>query len=163
MGDLDAVEDRIWALLDRYRDELEEATIYGMPSLRWPGSGAHDYFAAVKRSAQKVSLYAVAVDTWPQALEGSSEEFKKRRTGKATFSFTSLDDEMAAELEALLARLYKSYRAHHASADELACAMGTARGQGLRGGACRLRSRQARLRSRPGRTGPPARTRHVPY
>ncbi len=113
MTDLDAVEDRIWGLLDRYCDELEEATIYGMPSLRWPGSGSHDYFAAVKRSARKVSLYAIAVDTWPQALEGSSEEFRKRRTGKATFSFPSLDDELAAELEAFLARLYRPYREHH--------------------------------------------------
>ena len=75
MAYLDAAEDRIWALLDHYRDELAEATIYGMPSLRWIGSGRHDYFAAVKRSAQKVSLYAIAVGTRPQALEGSSEEF----------------------------------------------------------------------------------------
>ena len=114
MADLDAVEARIWALLERYRDELEDATIYGMPSLRWPGSGAHDYFAAVKRSAQKVSLYAIPVDTWPEALEASSEAFRKRRTGKATFSFPTLDDEMAAELEAFLERLYQRYREHHA-------------------------------------------------
>ncbi|NYI80169.1 hypothetical protein [Nocardioides panzhihuensis] len=115
MAALDAVEDRIWTLLDRYRAELEEATIYGMPSLRWPGSGAHDYFAAVKRSANKVSLYAIAVDTWPDALEGSSEAFQKRRTGKATFSFPTLDKEMATELEAFLERLYQRYREHHAS------------------------------------------------
>ncbi|WP_299926851.1 hypothetical protein [uncultured Nocardioides sp.] len=114
MADLDAVEARIWALLEPYRDELEDATIYGMPSLRWPGSGAHDYFAAVKRSAQKVSLYAIAVDTWPEALEGSSEAFTKRRTGKATFSFPSLDDDLAVELESFLWRLYQPYREHHA-------------------------------------------------
>lgn len=111
---LDTVEARIWALLDRYRDELEEATIYGMPSLRWPGSGAHDYFAAVQRSARKISLYAIAVDTWPEALAGASERFRARRTGKATFSFPSLDDDLAVELEAFLARLYVPYRAHHA-------------------------------------------------
>lgn len=114
MADLDAVEARIWALLAPYRDELEDATIYGMPSLRWPGSGGHDYFAAVNRSARKVSLYAIAVDTWPEALDGSSEDFKRLRTGKATFSFASLDDDRAAELEAFLARLYRPYRAHHA-------------------------------------------------
>lgn len=113
MTDLDAVEARIWALLDPYRGELEEATIYGLPSLRWPGSGAHDYFAAVKRSANKVSLYAIAVDAWPETLEASSPEFTKRRTGKATFSFSSMDDGLAAELEAFLARLYQSYRAQH--------------------------------------------------
>ena len=114
MADLDSVEAGIWALLDRYRDELEEATIYGMPSLRWPGSGSHDYFAAVKRSAHKVSVYAIAVDTWPKTLEGSSKRFKSLRTGKATFSFPSMDDELAAELEQFLARLYQPYRAHHA-------------------------------------------------
>ena len=80
MADLDAVEARMWALLAPYRDELEDATIYGMPSLRWPGSGAHDYFAAVKRSAHKVSLYAIAVDTWPEALEESSDRFRRCRT-----------------------------------------------------------------------------------
>jgi hypothetical protein len=114
MPDLDAVEARIWSLLDPYRDELEEATIYGMPSLRWPGSGSHDYFAAVKRSARKVSLYAIAVDAWPEALEGSSEEFQSRRTGRATFSFPSLDEGLASELETFLARLYQPYREHHA-------------------------------------------------
>ena len=116
MPDLDAVETQIWALLDPYRDELEEATIYGMPSLRWPGSGSHDYFAAVKRSARKVSLYAIAVDSWPETLEASSERFRSLRTGKATFSFPSLDAEVAVELEAFLGRLYVPYREHHAGA-----------------------------------------------
>ena len=114
MADLDAVEARIWTLLDRYRDELEDATIYGVPSLRWPGSGAHDYFAAVKRSANKVSLYAIAVDTWPESLDGASDELKRRRTGKATFSFPTLDVELAHELDSFLARLYQPYREHHA-------------------------------------------------
>ena len=118
MADLDAVEARIWALLQPYRDELEDATIYGMPSLRWPGSGAHDYFAAVKRSAHKVSLYAIAVDTWPEALEGSSDRFRARRTGKATFSFPSLDDDLSAELDGFLRRLYQPYRQHHAVLSE---------------------------------------------
>lgn len=112
---LDEVEARIWALLDPYRSELEPATIYGIPSLRWPGSGGHDYFAAVRRSANKVSLYAVGVDTWPEVLEGCSEEFRRRRTGKATFSFETLDDDEAAELEAFLARLYERYWKHHSS------------------------------------------------
>lgn len=61
-----------------------------------------------------MSLYAIAVDTWPEALEDSSAEFRNRRTGKATFSFPSLDGEMAAELEAFLERLYQPYREHHA-------------------------------------------------
>ena len=111
---LDEVEARIWELLEPYRADLEDATIYGMPSLRWPGSHGHDYFAAVKRGAAKVSLYAVAVDTWPEALDGSSDAFRKLRTGRATFSFSRLDDDLRAELEAFLARLYVPYREHHA-------------------------------------------------
>jgi hypothetical protein len=113
VADLAAVEARVWALLAPYRDELEDATIYGMPSLRWPGSGSHDYFAAVRRSAGKVSVYAIAVEAWPEALDGAADSFVGRRTGKATFSFPDLDDDTAAELEAFLARLYVPYREHH--------------------------------------------------
>jgi hypothetical protein len=114
VGELEAVEARVWAALDPYRDELEDSSIYGMPALRWPGTAAHDYFAAVKRSSSKVSLYAIAVDRWPEALDGTSEWFRKRRTGKATFSFTQLDDDHEAELAAFLGRLYAPYREHHA-------------------------------------------------
>jgi len=116
MADLDAVEARIWAALEPYRGELEDATIYGMPSVRWPGSAGHDYFAAVKKSAAKVSLYAIAVDAWPEALDGASEAFKRRRTGRATFSFPDLGDDLAGELDAFLARLWVPYRAHHSGA-----------------------------------------------
>jgi hypothetical protein len=35
-------------------------------------------------------------------------------TGKATFSFPSIDDGLADELQAFLARLYARYRASHA-------------------------------------------------
>ncbi len=114
MDGLDAVEARVWSLLDHYRGELDEGSIYGIPCLRWPGSAGHDYFAAVKRSAKKVSIYAIAVETWPETLDGASEKLTSRRTGKATFSFPSLDDELATELEAFLARLYEEYRRHHA-------------------------------------------------
>jgi hypothetical protein len=51
------VEARIWSLLDPYRGELDAATIYGMPSLRWRGAKAHDYFAAVRPGKNYVSLY----------------------------------------------------------------------------------------------------------
>ena len=72
MADLQAIEARIWAILDPYRDRLEPATIYGIPSLRWPGGKAHDYFAAVKTGKSAVSLYLLVADTFPGALEGAS-------------------------------------------------------------------------------------------
>ncbi len=111
--DLAAVEARIWSLLEPYRGTLEPATIYGMPSLRWPGAKAHDYFAAVKPAKGHVSLFAIAMDTFPETLDGASAALLTRRTGKATFNFPSLDDALAADLGAFLARLYERYATAH--------------------------------------------------
>jgi hypothetical protein len=115
VADLEAVEARIWSLLEPYRGELESATIYGMPSLRWPGAKAHDYFAAVRAGKNNVSLYLLVADTYPDALAGTTEALLKRRSGKAAFNFPHLADEMADDLEALLSRLYERYRADHAA------------------------------------------------
>lgn len=114
MTDLQEIEARIWSLLEPYRGELEPATIYGMPSLRWPSAKAHDYFAAVRAGKSYVSLYLLVADTHPDALGGTPEALLKRRSGKATFNFPRLDDDMARDLEALLGRLYRRYRADHA-------------------------------------------------
>ena len=54
-------------------------------------------------------------DTFPEALEGASPELLKRRSGKATFTFPRLDDNLAVELEGLLARLFERYEATHAA------------------------------------------------
>lgn len=102
-------------MLEPYRRELEPATIYGIPSLRWPGAKAHDYFASVKAGKSYVSIYLLVADTYPEALEGASAALLKRRSGKAAFNFPTLDDELARDLEALLARLYERYRADHAT------------------------------------------------
>ena len=113
MSDLEAIEARIWAILEPYRDRLEPGTIYGIPSLRWPGAKAHDYFAAIKAGKSSVSLYLLVADTFPEALEGASAELLKRRSGKATYNFPRLDDELALDLERLIARLFERYEATH--------------------------------------------------
>jgi hypothetical protein len=115
MADLEAVEARIWALLEPYRLELENATIYGLPSLRWPGAKAHDYFASVRRGKSYVSLYLLVADTYPDALAGTPEPLLRRRSGKAAFNFPTLDEPMAHDLGALLDRLFARYRADHLS------------------------------------------------
>jgi hypothetical protein len=115
-SDLEAVEARIWSLLEPYRGELESATIYGMPSLRWPDAKAHDYFAAVRAGKSYVSMYLLVADTYPEALAGTPDALLRRRSGKAAFNFPRLDDELARDLDALLARLYERYRADHAAA-----------------------------------------------
>jgi len=113
MGNLATIEARIWSLLEAYRGELEAASIYGMPSLRWPGAKAHDYFAAVKAAKGHVSLFLLVADTYPQALVGTSAALLEHRTGKAAFTFASLDDELAGDLDRLLSRLFAAYRGDH--------------------------------------------------
>ncbi len=115
MTDLQAIEARLWSLLEPFRGECEAATIYGVPTLRWPGAKAHDYFAGVRAGKRYVSLYLLVADTYPEALEGTPQVLLGRRSGRATFSFPSLDDELARDLDALLARLYARYRADHAA------------------------------------------------
>ncbi|GEK79366.1 hypothetical protein [Agrococcus baldri] len=109
-SDLDAVEARLWAALDRYRPELVDGTIYGMPSLLLPGATGHDYFAAVRRGQKKIGLSLIIADRWPEDVERASVELRRCRTGKATWSFTELDEAVADELEALLDRLMVRYR-----------------------------------------------------
>lgn len=107
------VEERLTAVLDRYRPDLVDGTIYGIPALVWPGATGHDYFAALKRNKANVGLYLIIADRYPEDLAEASAALRSRRTGRATFSFTSLDDEMAAELVGLLDRLMERYRAEH--------------------------------------------------
>jgi len=112
--DLESVEARLRALVDRYRPELVDATIYGIPSLVWLGATGHDYFVALKRGKRAVSLYLIIVDRYPEELADTPPELQARRTGRATFSFASLDEELAGNLTALLDRLLVRYRAEHA-------------------------------------------------
>lgn len=113
-GDLERVEERIAALLDRYRPELVDGAIYGVPAWVWLGATGHDYFAALKRGTTKVGLYLIIVDRYPEDLASASAALQARRSGRATFSFSSLDEEMAGELGRLLDRLMERYRAEHA-------------------------------------------------
>lgn len=108
------VEEQLRAILDRYRPELVDGTIYGVPALVWPGATGHDYFAALKRNRTNVGLYLIIADRYPDDLALASDALRARRTGRATFSFSSLDEEMSAELVKLLDRLMERYRAEHA-------------------------------------------------
>jgi hypothetical protein len=112
-SDLGDAEARLRAILERYRPELVDGTIYGIPSLVWPGAGGHDYFVALKRGKKAVSLYLIIADRYPDELSAASAEVQARRTGRATFSFSSMDDRLNSELIAFLDALLVRYRAEH--------------------------------------------------
>lgn len=113
MADLDAVEARLWQALDRHRPELVDGTIYGVPALVWPGATGHDYFAAVKRASRHVGLYLVVADRHPDVVAAAQPGLRACRTGRATWSFRTLDEPLAGELERLLDALVERYRAEH--------------------------------------------------
>lgn len=60
------VEERLTAILDRYRPELVDGTIYQVPAWVWPGATGHDYFAALKRNKNTVGLYLIIADRYPR-------------------------------------------------------------------------------------------------
>ena len=113
MSDLADVESRLLAIIGRYRPELVDGTIYGIPSLVWSGAGGHDYFVAIKAGKKAVSLYLVIADRYPEDLAAASADVQASRSGRATFSFKALDDELALDLAAFLDRLLVRYRAEH--------------------------------------------------
>jgi hypothetical protein len=109
MGDLAAVEARLRAILDPYRDRLEEGGIYGVPMLRRPGAKAHDWFAGVQAADGYVKLNFLPMHGHPELLEGISPALRKRKTGASVFRFTEADEALFAEVEALLARGFDAY------------------------------------------------------
>lgn len=110
------VESRLHKLLDRYRPELVDGTIYGVPSLTWPGAKGHDYFVAIKPGKKAVSLYLIIADRYPDEVSLASPALRARRSGRATYSFPSIDDDLESDLGDLLDRLLVRYRAEHATA-----------------------------------------------
>ena len=110
-GDLVALEARLQAVLDPYRDRLETATIYNIPTLRKHGANAHNWFAFVKPAAKHVGFYLLPVHQHPELREGLSPALAKRLTGASAFTFRALDEALATELEGLVARAFDAYMA----------------------------------------------------
>ena len=106
-----AVEARLRMLLVPYEGLLESATIHGIPTLRRPGAGAHDWFAFVKPAAKHVSLFLLPLHTDVGLRASLSPVLARALSGRSTLKFTSLDEVVAAEVATLLARAYGGYAA----------------------------------------------------
>jgi hypothetical protein len=105
---LEAVEARLRAILDPYRDRLEAFEIYGVPMLRRPGARAHEWFAGVNRGNGVVRFSLLPMHRHPELLDGLSPELRKRKRGASLFAFSRIDDAQVAELEALVVRSFEA-------------------------------------------------------
>jgi hypothetical protein len=108
-GDLAAIEARLQAILDPYRDRLEEGPIYGRVFLRRPGAKAHDWFAGVVVATAHVSFYMLPVHTYPRLLDCITDGLRKRKKGASTFNFSTIEDALFDELAALTERGFEAY------------------------------------------------------
>jgi len=106
---LRGVEQRLLAILDRYRDRLEEGEIYGIPTLRRRGAKAHDWFAGVQVADGYVKFNFLPMFGHPDLLDGISPTLRKHKTGASVFRFTEIDEALFAELEGVVDRGFEVY------------------------------------------------------
>jgi hypothetical protein len=97
MTDLDAVHERLKAILEQYRAGLA-LEVPGLEGKPW------GYVAGTRLGKRYVSYYLMGVYARPELAEGMSSELKRRMQGKSCFNFTKVDGPLFAELEALTAR-----------------------------------------------------------
>ena len=106
---LDVVEARLRGILSPYLGRLEPFEVYGVTMLRRPGAGAHDWFAGVRRGPGGVKFSLLAMHTHPEVLEDASPALRRHRSGASILTFNAIDDELAADLSALVARAFTTY------------------------------------------------------
>ncbi len=114
-ADLTPVFQRLKTILEPYAEQLVVAentddnyylnTAHIMPNKQ------PLYFGSTIIKKNYVSFYVMPVYLHPELLEDVSEALKKRMQGKSCFNFKQIDDNLFAELEALVARGYATYQA----------------------------------------------------
>jgi 7-keto-8-aminopelargonate synthetase-like enzyme len=107
--DLKAVELRLRAILDPYREHLVEDEIYHMPVLRRKGAKKHDWFAGVQPVDGAVKFNFLPMHGNPALLEDASAALRKHKTGASVFRFTEIDENLAGELETVVAKGFLAY------------------------------------------------------
>jgi 7-keto-8-aminopelargonate synthetase-like enzyme len=107
--DQKAVELRLRAILDPYREHLVEDTIYSMQVLRRQGARKHDWFAGVQPVDGAVKFNFLPMHQHPEVLEDVSADLRKHRTGASVLRFTEIDENLAGELETVVAKGFLRY------------------------------------------------------
>ena len=109
MPDLDAVHDRLRAILDPYRGDLSVTREGpGGMALEVPGLEGKPwgYVAGTRLGKRYVSFYLMPVYGDPRLLADMSAELRKRMQGKSCFNFTRVDEGLLTELTDLTRRGY---------------------------------------------------------
>jgi hypothetical protein len=113
VADLDAVHDRLRQILAPYRGSLV-ATKDGPGGLTLEIAGLEGkpwgYVAGTRVGKRYVSYYLMPIYGSPGLLAGVSPTLKRRMQGKACFNFTTIDEELLAELAELTKRGIAAYR-----------------------------------------------------
>jgi hypothetical protein len=107
MAELDAVHERLKAILRRHRGGLAVTRdgpggmTIEMPDYEGRPWG---YVAGTRLGKRYVSYYLMSVYGQPELLESASPELRRRMQGKSCFNFTKVDEPLFAELEALTSK-----------------------------------------------------------
>ena len=115
-ADYEAIEARLWSILEPYRGRLEAGSVYGLITLKWVGTKQHDFFAGVRVAPNHVAFHLMPVYADPHLLDDMSPALRKHLKGKTTFDFTTVDETLFAELTELTARSFEAYAGAHQSA-----------------------------------------------
>jgi hypothetical protein len=113
IAEFEAIEARLWSILEPYRGRLEAGGVYGLVTLKWVGTKQHDFFAGVRVAPKHVAFHLMPVYTDPYLLDEVSPALRKHLKGKTTFDFTACDEAAFVELEHLTARCFEAYAAAH--------------------------------------------------
>ncbi len=113
-ADLAAVDRRLRAILEPYRGRF--AVVGDGPKglalhLRGLEEQPHGFVAGVRPGKRYVSFYLMPVYGFPELAQNMSPELRRRMQGKSCFNFTTIDEGLMAELEALTARGLDEYQA----------------------------------------------------
>ena len=114
MSDFEAVHERLKDIIRRHADGLvitkdePAAMTLEVPGLEGRPWG---YVAGTRLGRSYVSFYLMPVYASPELDASVSPELRRRKQGKSCFNFTTVDEGLLAELDALAARGIPGFRA----------------------------------------------------
>ncbi|MEW5990645.1 MAG: hypothetical protein AB1736_04765 [Chloroflexota bacterium] len=107
MADFQAVEARLRRILEPYRGELTvtkdgpEGMVLELPGYEGKPWG---YVAGTKINRRYVSFHLMSVYADPELVASMSPGLRRRMQGKSCFNFTTIDEPLFAELQAVAAK-----------------------------------------------------------